>query len=114
VLFVNQMIGGALKNQFVFGVPPSSGVASFAIIPNVDYTFQIWDDSNINNYLPEMSSDMNAMFSFDITPVPEPSVLALAALGIPPALALRFPRRRRVASPPARLQARIHRATSPA
>jgi len=93
LLDFNQMIGSSLVTQVQFGIPPSSGTRSFAINPNVNYTLQIFDNSNLNQFLPQFTSDMNATFSFQITPVPEPSAFALAVLG---ATALRVLRRQKL------------------
>ncbi len=95
ILFINQTIGGSLVTQVEFDKPPSSGTVSFAINPNQNYAFQIFDDSNVNQLLPQFTSDMNATFSFQITPVPEPSGFALAALGV---MGLPLFRRRKTAA----------------
>jgi hypothetical protein len=93
ILVFNQMIGSSLVTQVEFPRPPSSGIRSFAINPNVNYTLQIFDNSNLNQFLPQFTSNMNATFSFQITPVPEPSAFAIAVLG---ATVLRVLRRRKL------------------
>ena len=87
ILFVNQMTGDVLNdNNLVKQVtparPPTSGTVQFSLNPGVDYTFSIVDDSNINQNFNAFGLDMNAMFSFQITPVPEPSEFAFASMFI--------------------------------
>jgi hypothetical protein len=77
LLFFNQTMGASLVRQVGFGVPPASGTFSFAINPNVDYTLQLFDDSNLNQGLSAFTSEMTGNFSFQITPVPEPGDLVL-------------------------------------
>jgi hypothetical protein len=60
--------------------PPVSGTAQFSLNANTDYTFLAFDDSNINNYRGAFTSILNSNFSFQISPVPEPSSLALAGM----------------------------------
>lgn len=78
ILFVNQMTGDVLNDnnlvkQVTLARPPTSGTIQFSLNPSVDYTFSIFDDSNINQNFNAFGLDMNATFSFQITPVPEPS-----------------------------------------
>ena len=80
LLDFNQMIGGSVVKQVQFGVPPTSGILHFAINPNVNYTLQIFDDSNVNQFLPVFTSEMTATFSFQITTVPEPEGLMFLCL----------------------------------
>ena len=91
LLFLNQTSSGGGLHQFQFGAP-SSGTLSFAINPNVNYTLQIFDDSNINVFLPAFASEMTGTFSFQIAPVPEPGSLTL--LGILAASAFSIHRRK--------------------
>jgi hypothetical protein len=77
LLFFNQMIGGGVVKQAQFGLPPANGTLSFAVNPYVDYTLQLFDDSNLNQNLSAISSEMTGNFSFQITPVPEPGGLVL-------------------------------------
>ena len=77
ILDFKLMTGGGVINQVQFGAPPASGILSFAINPNVNYTLQISDDSNINQFLPAFASDMTGTFSFQIMPVPEPGSFTL-------------------------------------
>jgi len=92
ILCMNQFVGDTAPPQGLAGLvkqaiiaeapnakPPTSGSAQFSLNAGTHYTFQLFDDSNLND-LPAFSSEMNANFSFQITPVPEPSSLALAGL----------------------------------
>jgi hypothetical protein len=92
ILAFNQMIGGGVIRQVQFNTPPSSGTVSFAINPNLNYTLQLFDDSNLNEFLPAFASEMTGTFSFQITPVPEPNSLTL--LGILAASAFSIHRRK--------------------
>ena len=81
LVYLKVLANNMLVAEPGFGVP-STGALTFAIQPGVDYTLQIFDNSNINQYLPALTSDMNATFGFDIVPVPEPSLLALTGAGL--------------------------------
>ena len=72
LLFLNESVGSSLVRQDEFGRPPTSGTLSFTINPYVNYTLQLFDDSNLNQGLPAMTTDMTGTFSFQIAPVPEP------------------------------------------
>jgi hypothetical protein len=89
LLDFNQMIGGGVLKQVQFGVPPTSGTLYFAINPNVNYTLQIFDDSNVNQFLPAFTSEMTGTFSFQITPVPEPNGLVLLGIAAITSLSIR-------------------------
>jgi hypothetical protein len=54
---------------------PSSGNLAFPVAANQVYTFTLYDGSNLNHFLPEFNAEMTGAFSFQITPVPEPSGL---------------------------------------
>jgi hypothetical protein len=72
LLFLNESASSSLVRQVDFSVPPTTGTLSFAINPYVNYTLQLFDDSNLNQDLPAMSTDMTGTFSFQIASVPEP------------------------------------------
>ncbi|HLX96619.1 MAG TPA: hypothetical protein VKU37_12815 [Verrucomicrobiae bacterium] len=91
LLFLEQLNNSGVVKQVQLATPPASGVLSFTINPNVNYTFQIFDDSNVNQFLPASASEITGIFSFQITPVPEPGGLSL--LGIATVAAC-LPRRR--------------------
>jgi hypothetical protein len=80
LLDCNQMISGGVIKQVQFGAPPASGILYFAINPSVNYTFQIFDDSNINQFLPAFTSETTGTFSFQIMTVPEPGGLMLLCI----------------------------------
>jgi hypothetical protein len=93
ILFMNQLVGDTVPPGGLVGLVqqailvqqgsprlPTSGTVQFSINSGTDYTFVLFDDSNINQNLPAFTSDMNANFSFQITSVPEPSSLALVGM----------------------------------
>jgi len=92
LLDFNQMIGNSVVKQVQFPRPPSSGILSFAINPNVNYTLEylIIQPKPISTPV-YFKYERNV--SFQITPVPEPSAFAIAVLG---ATALRVLRRRKL------------------
>ena len=83
------LFGGVVMKQVQFGVPPTSGILYFAINPNVNYTLQIFDDSNVNQFLPAFTSEMTGTFSFQIAPVPEPNGLMLLGIAAAASLSIR-------------------------
>jgi hypothetical protein len=87
-LDINQSLSNNLVRQVQFAVP-SSGSLTFSISPDTNYTFQVFDNSNLNSGLPSFTSEMIATFSYQITPVPEPSAFALGVLGLVALLILR-------------------------
>lgn len=89
LLDFNQMIGGGVIKQVQFVVPPTSGILYFAIRPNVNYKLQIFDDSNINQFLPAFTSEMTGTFSFQITTVPEPDGLMLLGIAAAASFSIR-------------------------
>ena len=89
LLNCNQMIGGGVIKQVQFGTPPASGILYFAINPNVNYTLQIFDNSNINQFLPAFTSEMTGTFSFQIMTVPEPNGLMLLCIAAAASFSIR-------------------------
>ena len=79
-LSINESLSGVLVRQDSFGTP-SSGSLSYAINPNLTYTFQVFDNSNLHQ-LPAFTSEMDAAFTFQMTPVPEPASDKLLLLGL--------------------------------
>jgi hypothetical protein len=82
VLFFQELRAGQLNQWGEFDTPPTSGSISLSIDPGIAYNLQIADNSNINQYLPALTSDVNATFSFSIVPVPEPTILLAVGLGL--------------------------------
>lgn len=57
------------------------GMVQVSLDASTDYSFLVFDGSNLNQDLPAFTSNMNGNFSFQIAPVPEPPALALAGVG---------------------------------
>lgn len=75
------VIGNTTTRQVLFDVP-SNGSYSFSLGANTDYTLQLFDDSNIHQYLPAFTADMTGSFSFQITPVPETNHILFLGFGM--------------------------------
>jgi hypothetical protein len=72
-------------HQLEFYYLPASGAASFALDPGVDYTLQLFDNSNLYQNPDPYTTDLTGNFSFNITPVPESQgvfLLGVVILGI--------------------------------
>jgi hypothetical protein len=70
--------GQVVKGVTLFG--SSNSVLSFAVQPGIDYTVWVAELSNLNHYLPPLDIESYGTFNFQITPVPEPSSIALCVL----------------------------------
>lgn len=78
---IDESIDGSVIREDFFNAP-SHGSLSYTIDPNVTYKFQLFDIANLNG-LPAFTSEREALFSFQITPVPETnSALLFCELGI--------------------------------